>query len=253
MTKQTNKSMPYSQKDILEYLERYDQETYHFFVDLEHPYFFTAGSRLTLYADETRWAIVFEKSGYSTGSNTAEIEFAYFGNCLTNLKSEIPGNETTSNMSSIRLIDYTELQRIEYDFELVAKDKKEVKIRDKYLRIEHDWKKYIAKDIKPQHYDNPEKLIDFPSLVRYLDEENTTLFRATEKELRTHLPVDLPWLMQIDKWHHERYFQRNGKRPSEYETYKMIADILVSKDKSKWEPTLKPNNDWRNWPNAGYM
>jgi hypothetical protein len=48
LTKQTNKGMPYSQKDILEYLERYDQETYHFFVDLEHPYFFTAGSRLTL-------------------------------------------------------------------------------------------------------------------------------------------------------------------------------------------------------------
>jgi hypothetical protein len=33
----------------------------------------------------------------------------------------------------------------------------------------------------------------------------------------------------------------------------MIADILVSKDTTKWKPTLKPNNDWRNWPNAGYM
>ena len=82
--------MPYSQKDILEYLEKCDQETYHFFIDLEHPYFFTAGSRLTLYADENRWAIVFEKSGYSTGSSAAEIEFANFGNCLINLKSKIP-------------------------------------------------------------------------------------------------------------------------------------------------------------------
>ena len=245
--------MPYSQKDILEYLEHYDQETYHFFIDLEHPYFFTAGSRLTLYADETRWAIVFEKSGYSTGSSAAEIEFAYFGNCLTNLKSEIPGNETTSNMSSEWIIDNTELERIQHDFELVAKDKNQVKVRDTFLPIEHDWTKYLAKGIKPQHYDNPDKLIDFPSLIRYLDEENTTLFRATDKELRMHLPADLPQLMQIDKWHHKRYYQGEGKRPSEYETYKMIADILVSKDTSKWKPTLKPNNDWRNWPNAGYM
>jgi hypothetical protein len=61
------------------------------------------------------------------------------------LKSEIQGNETTSNVSTVWLIDNTELQRIEYDFELVAKDKNEVKVRDKYLRIEHDWKKYIAK------------------------------------------------------------------------------------------------------------
>jgi hypothetical protein len=33
----------------------------------------------------------------------------------------------------------------------------------------------------------------------------------------------------------------------------MIADILVSKDTAKWKPALKPNNDWRNWPNAGHM
>lgn len=112
--------MPYSQQDILNYLDRYDQETHHFFIDLEHPYFFTAGSRLTLYADKTRWAIVFEKSGYSTGSSSAEIEFAYFGNCLINLESEIPGTETTSNMSVELLIDNTELERIEHDFELVA-------------------------------------------------------------------------------------------------------------------------------------
>lgn len=245
--------MPYSPKDILEYLEGYDQETYHFIIDLEHPYFFTAGSRLTLYADETRWAIVFEKSGYSTGSGAAEIEFTYFGNCLENLKSEIPGNETTSNRSTEWIINNAELEQIQHDFELVAKDKNEVKIRDTFIPIEHDWSKYLAKGIKPQHYENPDKLIDFPSLIRYLDEENTSLFRATDKELRMHLPTDLPQLMQIDKWHHKRYYQGNGTKPSEYETYRMIADILVSKDTIKWKPTLKANNDWRNWPNAGYL
>ncbi len=44
-----------------------------------------------------------------------------------------------------------------------------------------------------------------------------------------------------------------GTKPSDYETYKMIANILVSKDITKWNPTLKPNNNWRNWPNAGHM
>jgi hypothetical protein len=252
-TMPTNRDMPYSQIDILEYLERYDQENYHFFIDLEHPYFFTAGSRLTLYADKTRWAIVFEKSGYSTGSSAGEIEFAYFGNCLTNLKSEIPGNETTSNMFTEWLIDNTELERIQHDFELVAKDKKEVKVRDSFLPIEHDLKKYEAKNIKLEHYENPDKLIDFPSLIRYLDEEYPNIFRATDTELRKHLPADLPKLMKIDKWHHETYYQGVGKKPSEYETYKMIADILVSKDTTKWKPALKPNNDWRNWTKAGYM
>ena len=256
----------FTQRDILDYLERYDQETYHFFIDFEHPYFFTAGSRLTLYADASRWAIVFEKSGYSTGNSCGEIEFDYFGNCLKNLTSQIPGDTTTSNMGHVILIDNKDLEQIEDGFELVAREKRNIKVRDTLLTIEQDQSKYLARGINPKHYNNPNKLIDFPSLIRYLDEENPTVFRATDKELRTCLPDDLPQLMQIDRWHHESYshfkwmtsptaFEDRtvGIKPSSYETYVMIADILVSRDTTKWKPTLKPNNDWRNWPNAGHM
>jgi len=38
-----------------------------------------------------------------------------------------------------------------------------------------------------------------------------------------------------------------GKKPSSYETYPMIAEVLVTKDISKWRPTLEPNYDWQNW------
>lgn len=257
---------PFTQKDILDYLERYDQETYHFFIDFEHPYFFTAGSRLTLYADANRWAIVFEKSGYSTGNSCGVIELAYFGNCLKDLTSQIPGDITTSNLGQVILMDNKDLEQIEDGFELVAKEKNNIKVRDTLLKIEQDLSKYIARGINPQHYDNPKNLVDFPSLIRYLDEENPTVFRATDKEQRTHLPDDLPLLMRIDRWHHESYSHHRrmtspstfedetiGVKPGEYETYRMIADVLVSGDTTKWKPTLKPNNDWRNWPKAGHM
>lgn len=249
----------FTQKDILNYLEETDQETYHFPIDFEHPYFYTAGSRLTLYADEKRWAIVFEKSGYSTGNNCGEIEFAYFGNCLKNLQSSIPGKTATSNMEHVILIYDTDLEQIDEDKfeELVAKDKTRIKVRNIFLNIEQDASKYIAKGIEPRSYDNPKGLFDFYSLIRYLDEEYPNIFRATDKELRTCLPEDLPQLMKIDEWHHEAYttyiHEPMGKKPSDYETYRMIADILVFRDITKWKPTLKPNNNWRNWPNAGHM
>jgi hypothetical protein len=252
------------QKDILDYLEETDQETYHFFIDFEHPYFHTAGSRLTLYADEKRWAIVFEKSGYSNTGFRGEIELTYFGNCLTNLQSDGSADGFTSNMKNVVLIDTPPLEN---DMDgLVAKKIKQVKVRDTLLNIEQDKSVYEKKGIRDTVYDNAENLIDLPSLIRYLDEEHPTLFRATDKELRKCLPADLPKLMQIDEWHHEAYtkhknmtspteyhYEVMGKKPSDYETYKMIADILVSRDTTKWRPTLKPNNNWRNWPNAGYM
>src|SRR5689334_12802499 len=55
---------------------------YNFFLDLEHGYCETAGNRIHLYADSTRWAIVFEKSGYQNRGGSAEIELNYVGNCI---------------------------------------------------------------------------------------------------------------------------------------------------------------------------
>ena len=253
----------FTQKDILDYLEETNQETYHFFIDLEHPYFHTAGSRLTLYADEKRWAIVFEKSGYSNTGLRGEIELFYFGNCLTNLQSEGSADGFTSNLQNIMLINTS---TIENDMGFVSKKIKQVKVRDTLLDIEQDKLVYEKKGITDPAYENAENLIDLPSLIRYLDEEHPTIFRATEKELRMCLPADLPKLMQIGEWHHkaftkdkdmtsptEFHYEVMGNKPSDYETYKIIADILVSRDTTKWRPTLKPNNNWRNWPKAGYM
>jgi hypothetical protein len=258
----------FTQQDILHYLESYDQETYHFHIDFEHPYFYTAGTRLTLFADEKRWAIVFEKSGYSTGNNCGEIELAYFGNCLQNLKSGIVGDETTSNMISVILINATDLEQIDDgEFkELVSKSKDKIKVRDTLLTVEHDISKYRVKNIKLQDHDNPKGLVDFPSLIRYLDGEHPAVFRATDEELRSCLPSDLPKLMQINQWHHKAYNKNKYlnspttsaveeivTKPSDYETYRMIANVLVTRDTTKWKPTLKANNDWRNWLKAGSM
>jgi hypothetical protein len=259
----------FTQKDILDYLEETNQETYHFFIDLEHPYFFTAGSRLTLYADKKRWAIVFEKSGYDNRGPGGEIELFYFGNCLQNLQVEVEAKGVTSNMQTISIINGDEIERIEDgNFELVGKNIKQIKVRDTMLNIEQDKSVYIKKDITDSIYDDdkPENLIDVPSLIRYLDEQHPELFRATDKEVRKCLPADLPKLMQIDKWHHEAYVKYKhmtsptdytynviGKKPSDYETYRMIADILVSGDTTKWKPKLKANNNWRNWREGGHM
>lgn len=257
----------FTQNDILKYLEETDQETYHFFIDLEHPYFFTASSHLTLYADESRWAIVFEKSGYTNRGLRGEVELTYFGNCLQNLQAQGDANGVTSNSQSFTIIDNDEIERIENDQdELISKNIKQVKVRNTMLDVEHSKSIYEQKDIVDTIYDNAENLVDIPSMIRLLSEEHPNLFRATDKELRTCLPADLPKLMVIDAWHHEaytkfehrtspteRHYETMGKSPADYETYIMIADVLVSRDTSKWKPTLKPNNDWRNWREGGHM
>ena len=239
----------FTREEILEKLD--DNSTYNFFLDLEHGYFHTAGSRINLFADEDRWAIVFEKSGFGNRSGRAEIELNYFGNCLKNLDRAGLNDKFICNAKYITIISGEDFEKIEGDFELVSKEAGHITIRNERYSIEHDSTKYEAKGIYTQDFDNPDNLIDYQSLVRYLDEQNPELFRAKNDELRISIPHDLPFLMKIDRWHHKTYTEYDGDKPSSYETFQMIADILETKNIDLWKPTLEPNNDWRNWSEAG--
>jgi len=150
---------------------------YNFFLDLEHGYCETSGSRIHLFADSTRWAIVFEKSGYQNRGTSAEIELNYVGNCIDYPIDKYPERNYITNSSHIFLIDPTEFERIENKegaemetFELIEQNIKEIKIRDKFVPFDNNYLNYEKVGIEIRDYDNPKKLIGFGDLIRYLHE-----------------------------------------------------------------------------------
>ncbi|MDO7883849.1 hypothetical protein Q5H89_00635 [Hymenobacter sp. CA2-7] len=42
-------------------------------------------------------------------------------------------------------------------------------------------------------------------------------------------------------------------RPSSYETWPQLAQVLATGDVSYYRPTLPPNTHWRNWPESGSL
>ncbi|RYZ88145.1 MAG: hypothetical protein EOP04_10015 [Proteobacteria bacterium] len=234
----------------------------------DHPYVYTSGSRVTLFADETRWAIVFEKAGYGEG---ATIETTTFGNCLVNQSKQGSDGQFLSNTSFFSLVPIKEFEKIQYGPKsemsgLVSPLAKSILVRNCLLPIEHGKESYRKRGIRFRNFDNAKGLIDFPALIRYLNDENPEVFYAREEELKSLLPSDLPKLFVINEWHHKPYFELqewlggtdvksvfHGDKPSSYETYPMMAEIIVTKDTTRWKPTLKPNTNWRNWPGAGSM
>ena len=52
--------------------------------------------------------------------------------------------------------------------------------------------------------------------------------------------------MTINEFHYESFYKKENL-PSRQECYQLIAKVLVTKDTTKWKPTLKPNNSWKNW------
>jgi hypothetical protein len=219
-----------------------------FFLDLEHGYCDTAGSRIHLYTDQTRWAVVFEKNGYWKSATRAEIELDYVGNCIEYPIEKDPEDSICiSNSSNIVLIDSMEFARIENKdgeemetHELIGKDVKEIKVRDKLIPFDNDYKNYEKLGITIRDYNNPKKLIGFADLIRYLHETNPVLISATDDDIRQHIPNDIPKLMTIDEFHFSSIYN-DMNPPSKQETFNLIAKVLVTKDVTNWKPTLEPN------------
>ncbi|MFI2741610.1 DUF7003 family protein [Zhouia sp. PK063] len=261
------KQMMFTEPEILEQLDltfkgtptnyypigRPEDIKYNFFLDLEHGYSETAGNRIHLYADSTRWAIVFEKSGYQNRGTSAEIELDYVGNCIDYPIDKYPERNYITNSSSVILIDPTEFERIENKegvemetFELIEQNIKEIKIRDKFVPFDNNYKNYEKVGIKIRDYNNPKKLISFGDLIRYLHETNPSIISATEDDIRKHIPKDIPKLMTIEEFHYVSAYEKTNL-PSQQETYQLIAKILTKRDTTIWKPTQKPNNSWKNW------
>ena len=226
---------------------------YNSLLDLEHGYCETAGSKIHLYADSTKWVIVFEKSGYQNRETSAEVELNYVGNCIEYPVDKYPERNYITNSSRVILIDPIEFERIENKegaemetFELIGQNIKEIKIRDKFVPFDNNYKNCEKVGIKIRDNDNPKKLIGFGDLIRYLHETNPTLISATEDEICKHIPKGIPKLMTIDEFHFISAYEKENL-PSQQETYKLLAKILVTSDTTNWKPTQKSNNSWRNW------
>lgn len=259
--------MTFTEKDILEQLDlayngqpsnyypagRPQDIKYNFFLDLEHGYCETAGNRIHIYGDLTRWAIVFEKSGYQNRSSAAEIELDYVGNCIDYPIETYPERNYITNSSRVFLIEPTEFERIEnkdgYDmetFELISQKTKEIKVRDSLIPFDNNFKNYEKLGIKIRDFENPKNLIAFEDFVRFLNETDPALISATDKDIRRHIPKDIPKLMTINEFHFVSAHDKVNP-PSNQETYKLIAKVLLTRNKANWKPTEKANNHWSNW------
>jgi hypothetical protein len=246
----------YTISDILATLDEADlTDPYNWFFDLEHPYFYTAGSAITLFADETRWAMVFEKTGFSPRAGYPEMDLYYFGNCLQNLDKAGLDGRFTCNVKFLPLIPFELIDELTEEYDLIKRSVKSVMVHGNSVSINQDPDAYEKRGIELSTIENPNRLIDYRSLVRYWADTEPESLLAPESDLRTCLPDDLPRLMRIDEWHHKQYSPEYnlGEKPSSYETYRMMAEVIAQKDTTHWKPTLKSNNAWRNWPEAGSL
>ena len=272
---------------ILATLDNCDQYESFNFITLEHPYIFTIDGRLNVFrSDDGRWAIASEILGYNPRGSFISLEIRYFGNCLFNLNVE---GDRPYNYYTASPLDWDNFQETVDDGEFILPDAKFWLVRGKEVPLSHNLQDYLEAGIGLKEYEPGE--IRAEEAGRLLMLKYSDLFRATDEELYKSIPKDLEKVLVIDEWYHKEFHQsqspyesrevlamfdltnpevnamvqreldkdnkRNAElwesRPSGYETWQQIADVIVTGDPSLYKPTLQPNSHWSNWPEAGSL
>jgi hypothetical protein len=233
----------YTKEEILSQLD--DCARGFTFPMLDNGYVYLADARLSAYRDETRWALIIEVVGYNprAGGHGGACNCLHcFGNCLR----RPPG---TANEDFLCVTDDGP-DGPTFDDENdsdIREGARTIRIRDSIVLLDLAPEALTRKGIEPE--DPPQ--ITGAELLRGLVPEHRDLLLATEEELRGRVPPDLPLVLRLDAWHHPDL--AGDELPSESETFKLIADVLVSGNPSNYRPTEEPNTHWKNWPEAGSL
>lgn len=224
----------------------------HFFPDLEDGYMYVAGSKIHLYALDRLWSVVFEINGYHTRQGESIASLFYFGNCLNLEVFEAAGRKYISNLYQHTLISGDEFERIELQvdddeeaFERIDPKTEVIQVNGQKVPFEPNRAKYVELGIQPDAH-NPSGWIEFGEFMRYLHETDPAVLAVSDSIIERPFATPLSKLMTIDKFHFHSVLDKTNC-PSELETFQQIANVLESGDKGAWSPTLKANNDWRNW------
>ena len=274
--------------EVLNTLDNYNVNEFWSFFSLNHPYCYTIDSRLNVFTGpHNAWAIVCEVLGYNPRAGCITLELTFLGNCLINLPIT---NNKSSNVRRVIPVDWDQFEET-IDIETLKPGAVWWMVRGEKVPLSHNKKDYTDNGIELQELENPNE-ISIEEAGRLIILKYADLFRATDEELYQSLPDNLNKILVLDEWHHQEFYlqlsmfedpaflslfdkgeepvkeqirkQRaqteqynqeewDKNRPSLYETWQQIADVIATGDVSLYRPTIKPNSHWKNWPESGTM
>ena len=228
----------FTSKDILSQLDKCN-ENYNFPM-LDNGYIYLAKVKMSCYRDDSRWVIIIERVGTNTKCvrhDRIATDLYIFGNCL----NEEPGLNSPIFVTD----DASGMDIFAKDNRFINPKTNEILVRGKKIQIPHDPNYYKSKGII---LENPNE-IQVYEFLRAIIPEYKELFYATEKEIRERIPKELPLILELEDYYHPDLC--NDEKPSDTETFQMIAKVLEIGKKELYNPTLNPNTYWKKWSEGG--
>jgi hypothetical protein len=247
--------MPFDAADILSVLDQCCDTLR--FPMLDNGYVYLAATRLSLYRTTKDWAIVIEVFGFSPRAGLPDTHIHTFASTLYNrdpperyVKREAYDNYIANNPYNESRFVYPLAEgawQDEENGEFVAGDASEVVVRGQTIPLP-PLDGYAQHGIKLER--SPQ--VQVFELCRFLADVARESVLATAEERRVSLLPDMTQILQLEEWHHPNVVDEHD-RPSGSETFRQLAEVLVTGNAGLYRPSQPPNTHWRNWPEGGTL
>ena len=197
---------------------------------LDEPYINFAGARMHVYRNSTSWALAVETIGYYSRMGGPCISHTiHYSGVFEHFRNMVKTDEIVHDEEISRLYHFHPDPIGDNAWGLNSL--KAIQVRGKRFDLETFQGK------------------DGPTILRQLLSQEPDLFFATEDELRIRISTDLALFLRLYEWNHPDI--RGSGSSGKSETFQQIALALEYNDKSFYQPSLKPNTHWQNWPKGG--
>jgi len=222
---------------------------------LDNGYVYLAASRLSLHVSPTDWALVIEIFGFSPRSGLPDVHVHTFASSLhardprerfVSLEAYQRYLENNPNNES-RFFYPCDDQWLDQDNgELVSEHATFVTVRGHRVQLPA-LDDYGANGIR---LEAPHQARTY-ELCRWLAATHRNLVLATPTERLVSVPPDLTQILELEEWRHPDLLA--GELPSTADTFRALAEVLVTGDVSRYRAVDPPNTHWSNWPAGGTL
>jgi hypothetical protein len=212
---------------------------------------------MSLHKSETDWGLVIEVFGYSPRAGLPDTHIYTFSSNLHQRKSALDFVSAAAHALYLSNNPFNESAFVfpiaEGDWldadnqELIASGHHTVKVRGdtRALPTTEEYDRAGVLRSQPPRV----AVFEFCRALAFLDRERVL---ATPVERTAHLEPSMRQILQLEEWHHPHVVD-GGHRPSNSETFNLLAETLISGDPRNYRPTLRPNAHWTHWPEGGSL
>ncbi len=221
---------------------------------LDNGYVYSAASRLSLHRSEIDWAMVIELFGFSPRSGLPDVHVHTFGSRLHN-RDRVEDYVTSDAHQAYLANNPNNDSRFFHPIEAGAwidEDEPETVSGPGIVTLRGTT--FSLPSLEGYRSAGIELQAARPAifeLCRFLAHHQRDQVLATYSERRVSVPPELTEILVLEDWHHPDVC--SGELPSETETFRQLAAVLVSGDVSRYMTAEAYNTHWRHWPDAGAL